>query len=54
MIICVMQVASVNEFPPKFTTSEKTRTISEDTEVGFQVFNLSATDADFGSDGKVR
>lgn len=52
--MCVIQVTSVNEFSPQFTTYGTTITIPENITVASLVYHVNATDADFGPDGELR
>ena len=49
----VLQVSGVNEFTPKFTRPGLSLQIPEDTAVGTLLYQVTATDKDFGPDGLV-
>nr|CAD7198839.1 unnamed protein product [Timema douglasi] len=49
-----VEVADVNDNPPRWLQDPITLPVSEDTLIGSPVWNFSATDADFGPNGEVR
>lgn len=49
-----VDIADVNDNAPEWPQDPVTLQISEDTEVGTSIYNFSATDADYGSNGDLR
>nr|CAD7585579.1 unnamed protein product [Timema genevievae] len=49
-----VEVTDVNDNPPRWLQDPITLPVSEDALIGSPVWNFSATDADFGSNGEVR
>nr|CAD7392289.1 unnamed protein product [Timema cristinae] len=49
-----VEVADVNDNPPRWLQDPITLPVSEDALIGSPVWNFSATDADFGPNGEVR
>ena len=50
----VVNIHLTNEFTPSFPASDVSIVVSEDIEIGSLVYQVMATDADFGSDGEIR
>jgi hypothetical protein len=48
-----VSVSSVNEFTPQFSTASHTTSIGEEVPVSTEVYQATASDLDYGSDGEV-